>query len=60
MEGVRGGDATGMGKTCQRRVGHDCWRRLSWEGRLVDAEDVAADLELAPGERPPLDRVGVA
>ncbi|MCW3018581.1 MAG: glycosyl transferase family 2 [Solirubrobacterales bacterium] len=35
-------------------------RRLSQEGRLVDAEDVAADLELAPVERPPLARVSVA
>lgn len=35
-------------------------RRLSREGRLVDGEDVAADLELAPVERPPLDRVSVA
>jgi len=35
-------------------------RRLSQEGRLVDAEDVAAGLELAPVERPPLDRVSVA
>ena len=35
-------------------------RRLSREGRLVDAEDVAAALELAPVERPPLARVGVA
>lgn len=35
-------------------------RRLSREGRLVDAEDVSADLELAPVERPPLAGVGVA
>ena len=35
-------------------------RRLSREGRLVDAEDVAAGLELAPVERPPLARVSVA
>jgi glucosyl-3-phosphoglycerate synthase len=35
-------------------------RRLSQEGRLVDAEDVAGDLELAPVERPPLARVSVA
>ena len=35
-------------------------RRLEREGRLVDAEDIAADLELAPAERPPLARVSVA
>ncbi len=36
-------------------------RRLSQEGRLVDAGGVAAaDLELAPVERPPLARVSVA
>jgi glucosyl-3-phosphoglycerate synthase len=35
-------------------------RRLSQEGRLVDASGVAADLELAPVERPPLARVSVA
>jgi len=35
-------------------------RRLSQEGRLVDAGGVAADLELAPVERPPLVRVSVA
>ncbi len=35
-------------------------RRLSREGRLADGEDVAADLELAPVERPPLARVSVA
>jgi glucosyl-3-phosphoglycerate synthase len=36
-------------------------RRLSQEGRLVDARGVAAaDLELAPLERPPLARVSVA
>jgi glucosyl-3-phosphoglycerate synthase len=36
-------------------------RRLSQEGRLVDARGVAAaDLELAPVERPPLARVSVA
>ena len=35
-------------------------RRLSLEGRLVDAVDVAADLELAPVERPPLARASVA
>jgi glucosyl-3-phosphoglycerate synthase len=35
-------------------------RRLSEEGRLADVEDVAADLELAPVERPPLARVSVA
>jgi glucosyl-3-phosphoglycerate synthase len=35
-------------------------RRLSQEGRLVDAGGVAADLELAPIERPPLVRVSVA
>jgi glucosyl-3-phosphoglycerate synthase len=35
-------------------------RRLSREGRLVDAGDIAADLELAPLERPPLADVSVA
>jgi len=35
-------------------------RRLNQEGRLVDAGGVAADLELAPVERPPLVRVSVA
>ncbi|HTA33846.1 MAG TPA: glucosyl-3-phosphoglycerate synthase [Solirubrobacteraceae bacterium] len=35
-------------------------RRLSEEGRLVDVEDVAVDLELAPVERPPLARESVA
>ena len=35
-------------------------RRLSREGRLVDADDMAADLELAPVERPPLARASVA
>ncbi len=35
-------------------------RRLSEEGRLVDAEDAAPALELAPVERPPLARAGVA
>jgi glucosyl-3-phosphoglycerate synthase len=35
-------------------------RRLSQEGRLVDAGGVDADLGLAPVERPPLARVGVA
>ncbi len=35
-------------------------RRLSQEGRLVDAEDVAVELELAPVERPPLASVSVA